>query len=235
MTHPAVTIITPCFNEGPIVIKFLQNLEAAIIPLPYTFTVVVVDDCSADNTLSLLHSFRFKSAAISLNVIALTTNAGHQAAIYQGFLHAKASECNHFIVMDSDGQDAPSVIPALLRHLDADIVNVVRSKRTESMPFRVSYSVYKWLFRLATGKEMNYGNFCLISRKVLLDAVEANFSHFAAFLSKQRCTTKYIIANREPRLGGRSKMGFFKLMGHAFRSFGEYGNELRVPRFRVRS
>ena len=179
-----ITIITPCYNESITVISFLESLECVLSNHPYFFTVVVVNDCSTDDTLPLLNDFRFKVRNLSLHVITLESNAGHQAAIYNGFLFAGTLNCEHFIVMDSDGQDAPAIIPALLQYINTDIVNVVRNKRSEPLLFRFSYYCYRAIFKVVTGKRMNYGNFCLISRDILELAVRTKFSHFAAFLSK---------------------------------------------------
>lgn len=230
--HPHITIITPCYNESGIITRFLESLETSIADLPYRFCVVVVNDSSTDTTLALLKKFRFKAVNMSLHIANLKFNIGHQGAIYQGFLYARTLEGDHFIVMDSDGEDAPSAIPELLIQKDADIVNVVRSKRRESPIFKVCYSLYKLMFRFVTGKRMNFGNFCLISRNVLEAAVHSTFSHFAAFLSKQKGNIKYIAVNREERLGGRSKMGFTKLFYHAFRSFVEYGEDMLMLFFK---
>ena len=220
--QPHITIITPCYNESITVVRFLESLEDVLETLSYSFCVVVVNDCSTDDTLPLLNSFQFKAGNINLRIIGLKCNVGHQAAIYQGFLYAQTLASAHFIVMDADGQDAPSAILNLLRHLDADIVNVIRSKRKESILFKLGYRAYKLLFKAITGTEMNFGNFSLISRNILDQAVCSGFSHFAAFLSKQKGSRRYIVVERRNRIGGRSKMGFKKLLNHAFMSFKEY-------------
>lgn len=223
--HP-VKIITPCYNENVTVVKFLQNLEQVLSVRSEWFEVIVVDDCSLDNTLDLLKEFLFSAPNVRLKLLELRFNVGHQAAIYQGLLYAKSQAGSTFIVMDSDGEDNPAVIPQLLQHSGTDIVHVVRGKRQEGLLFRVSYAVYKIIFRLVTGKDMNFGNYCLISRKILESAVFQSFTHFAAFLSKQKGTKASLVAEREKRLDGTSKMSFKNLLSHAFKSFVEYGEDL---------
>jgi glycosyltransferase involved in cell wall biosynthesis len=226
MKQGAVTIITPCYNENITVIKFLENLEQVLAVLPAHFHVVVVDDCSIDNTLKLLQQFSFKASNIELKLLHLRFNVGHQAAIYQGLLYASNFSGNDFIVMDSDGEDSPAVIPDLLQYAGNDIVHVVRGKRKEGLIFKISYKIYKLIFKLVTGKNMNFGNYCLISRKILDSAVFNTFTHFAAFLSRQKGTRESFIAEREKRLDGKSKMSFKNLLSHAFKSFVEYGEDL---------
>ena len=224
MSHKQITIITPCYNESVIVVDFLRRIEGVLARLPYSFCIVVVNDGSTDDTLSLLKGFGFTAPNIFLNILELDHNVGHQVAIYRGLSFARAFDCQYFIIMDSDGQDSVEAIPLILDKLDADIVHVVRGKRNESLSFQLFYKVYKVIFRLITGKQMNFGNFCLISRPVLEMAVASSFTHFPVFLSKQRCIVRSIVVERESRIGGESKMGFTKLVGHAFRSFAEYWN-----------
>jgi glycosyltransferase involved in cell wall biosynthesis len=216
----------PCYNENVTVIKFLQNLEQVLAERQEDFEVIVVDDCSMDNTLELLKDFSFTAPNVQLKLLELKFNVGHQAAIYQGLLYAKTRPGNTFIVMDADGEDSPKVIPLLLSYAGTDIVHVVRGKRQEGLMFRVFYQIYKMIFRLVTGKEMNFGNYCLISRKILESAVFQSFTHFAAFLSKQKGTKASLVAEREKRLDGSSKMSFKNLLSHAFKSFVEYGEDL---------
>ena len=228
MTEAPILIITPCYNENITVLKFLESLEAVLSALSRQFMVVVVNDSSTDNTLQLLQAFQFKAANISLRILNLKFNVGHQGAIYQGLLFAGSTGAHHFIIMDSDGEDAPTAIPELLQDTSYDIVNVVRGKRQESTLFKVSYFFYKAAFRMVTGKQMNFGNYCMISRKILDSAVFHTFTHFAAFLSKQRGTRKFIVVSREKRLDGKSKMSFKNLLSHAFKSFVEYGEDLTL-------
>jgi glycosyltransferase involved in cell wall biosynthesis len=232
MSKQSIAIITPCYNESIFVIKFLERLEATLAPLPYSFTVVAVNDRSTDNTLALLKCFEFNAPNLELHVISLKFNSGHQGAIYQGFLYARTLKSKRFIVMDSDGEDSPSAIPELLKYPDADIINVVRNKRRESLLFKFFYAIYKVIFKGITGKQMNFGNFCLISRSVLEHACSSSFTHLAAFLSRQKYATNYIMADKDARIGGESKMGFNKLFYHAFKSFVEYAEDLLMVFFK---
>lgn len=219
-------IVTPCFNENETIIKFLLSLEDTLQNLPYHFTVVVVNDCSTDETLELLSNFAFKANNLSLDLLSLRVNLGHQGAIYQGLLYAKGLEVEKFIIMDSDGEDDPHAILSLLVHHEADIVHVVRGKRNESLFFRVAYYFYKMLFRAITHKNMNFGNFCMINRRVLEAATHSSFIHFAAFLSKVRGSHAYITFDRQKRIGGESKMKTSSLVYHAFKSLTEYAEDL---------
>ncbi len=201
-----IAIITPCYNEGSTVVEFLKQLEETLVSLPYSFTVVVVNDASTDHTLDNLLGFNFSARNVTLSIITLKFNLGHQGAIYQGLLYSqKKIEADQFIVMDSDGEDSPSAIPAIIDKRSTDVVHVVRGKRNEGMLFRVAYYFYRFLFKAITNKNMNFGNYCMINRKTLDLVVHTSFIHFAAYLSKVKASHAYVTYDRQRRIGGSLK------------------------------
>ena len=226
MQNETVVIITPCYNENKTVIAFLENLEEVVSTLPQQFEVIVVDDSSSDNTLIMINDFRFVSKNIKLTVLPLKFNVGHQNAIYQGLLYAMRLESNKFIVMDSDGEDDPQAIKELVTYQDVDIVNVVRGRRKESISFQASYYVYRFIFKIITGKVLNFGNYCMINKKILETTCHTSYIHFAAHLSKQKVKSIHIVYNRLKRIDGKSKMNMTSLVHHAFKSFIEYAEDL---------
>ncbi len=221
-----IAIITPCFNESDTVIRFLMLLERTLSHIPYHFTVVVVDDCSTDDTLELLKDFAFRAHNMVLDVVTLAYNLGHQRAIYQGLLYSQSLDASQFVVMDSDGEDDPYAILELLTQREADIVHVVRGKRSERPFFRMSYYFYKVIFRFINRQNMNFGNYCMINRKVLDMVVHTSFVHFAAYLSKVRVKHAYVTFDRLKRIGGDTKMNTGSLVFHAFKSLVEYAENL---------
>ncbi|HXS36482.1 MAG TPA: glycosyltransferase, partial [Flavipsychrobacter sp.] len=219
-------IVTPCFNEGSVIVSFLKRLEEVLSGLHHTFDIVVVDDSSIDDSLQHAKSFCFKSQNIRFHLLELMYNVGHQSAIYQGLLYAKSIGSDHIIVMDSDGEDDPEAIPLLIQKQGYDIVAVKRGKRKESILFRTSYFLYRLLFKLVTGKKMDYGNYSMISTKMVERITNTSFIHYPAYLLKQKASRTSIIFDRNKRLDGRSKMGMQGLLFHAFRSFIEFAEDL---------
>jgi glycosyltransferase involved in cell wall biosynthesis len=226
MKKEVVVIITPCFNENITVIAFLKSVEQVVTRLPFHFEIVVVDDSSSDNTLLLLSEFQFKSSNVQLTVLPLSYNVGHQGAIYQGLLYARNIHTDKIIIMDSDGEDDPEAIADLVKFNDYDIVNVARGRRKESLSFQISYYVYRFIFKIITGKVLNFGNYCMIKKRVLETSCHTSFIHLAAHLSKQKVKSTSIVYNRLKRIDGKSKMNLTSLIHHAFKSFIEYAEQL---------
>lgn len=226
MKKNAVAIILPCFNENNAIIKLLKALECVLDEMPCHFEVIVVDDASTNGILDLLQEFRFHKENLSLTILSLNLNIGHQGAIYQGLLYAQHLPIEKFIIMDADGEDDPRAIPYFFTYADCDIVHVVRGKRQESLLFKVCYYLYKVLFKFITGKQMNFGNYCMINRKVVENITHTSFIHFAAYLSKQKVKKAQIVFDRLTRLDGKSKMKFSELIYHGFKSLIEYSEDL---------
>lgn len=226
MITSSTAVITPCFNEGNTVISFLKELEVVLKEREENFLVIVVDDCSQDNTAVLLNQFNFSAPNISYHLLGLKFNLGHQGAIYQGLLYAHSQDVSHVIVMDSDGEDDPAAIPALLEQKQYDIVEVKRGKRQEGIKFRIFYFFYKLLFRSITGNVLDFGNYCLINRNILERVQYTSFIHFPAFLLKQKAHKTKISWDRGKRIDGRSKMSYTNLFFHALKSLIEFAEDL---------
>jgi glycosyltransferase involved in cell wall biosynthesis len=222
-------IILPFFNESDLITDLLNLLENKLSHLNDDFKLIFVNDGSTDNCQELLFNHNFKTDKISKEIIELNSNTGHQNAIRQGILHAKQyhlDKCKGIIIMDSDGEDNPDALAELANKTNYDVVFVTRGKRKENLSFKISYFIYKLIFKLITGKQINFGNYALISPKVLNAIAEKHFFHFSSFLSKQRFNIEYIQYDRNKRLKGKTKMGFKNLLIHALKSFIEYHEEL---------
>lgn len=222
-----IALVAPCYNEGQTVIRFLEAVEKSLEALKDVyFDIIVVDDASGDGTQDLLRDFRFSASHLHFRPIRLKFNLGHQMAIHQGLAFACSLNVDHVVVMDSDGEDDPSALPELLSVKGYDIVNVIRGRRSETLGFRIGYGIYKALFRFVTGKELNFGNYCMISKKVAEIAVHNSYVHFAAFLLKQKLPKFSIKVDRAPRIDGKSKMNTGGLVYHAFKSLVEFSEDL---------
>lgn len=228
-----ICILAPCFNEEATILSFMKNLEGVLATLKEQFTVIIVDDCSQDNTLQLLSGFHFSAENILFNLLHLKFNVGHQGAIFQGLLYAGKLQPDHVVIMDSDGEDDPNAIPLLLQKKNFEIVEVKRGKRSESFLFRMAYYSYRFIFKFITGKVIDYGNFCLISGNIVDRVRHTSFVHFPAYLLKQKALRTNITYDRGKRIDGESKMGFKGLLLHSFKSMIEFAEDLLLLFFRM--
>jgi glycosyltransferase involved in cell wall biosynthesis len=220
-------IISPCYNEEKVIIPFLKELEEVFSMTEHIYTVIVVDDCSTDSTPEKLIHYRFQSEKFVLKPISLKYNIGHQGAIKQGLKYAERYHADGYIVIDSDGEDDPYAICKLTNeNYGADIVFVTRGNRSESLFFRISYYCYKILFKSISGNKIHFGNFSMITKKVLNIINIQEFEHYPAFLSKLKYNKNYIQFDRRKRIDGVSKMSYNNLVLHGLKSLIEYAEHL---------
>lgn len=221
-----LTIVLPCYNEEKGIITFLKTLDEALSQIKADFSVVVVDDGSTDNTVTLLKPFKFTSSNAIFHLLKMKFNAGHQIAIYNGLRFVLDTPTENVIVMDSDGEDDPAALALLIEKRDFDIVEVKRGRRNESIAFKLLYLAYKLLFKLITGKSMNYGNYTMVKTQLLEQLRYDSFIHYPAYLLKLKGSRSHIRYDRAKRIEGKSKMGWHGLFIHSFKSLVEFGEQL---------
>jgi dolichol-phosphate mannosyltransferase len=164
---PDITIVSPMWNEAEGAESFMSALTDQVARLPESVEILIVDDGSTDKTPKILRDWASRNT--NVRVLTLTRNFGHQAAITAGVFAARGSAV---IVMDSDLQDPPSLIPEMLSKWreGADVVYAVRKSRSGETIFkRATASIfYRILGKLSsTPIPADTGDFRLMSRDVV--------------------------------------------------------------------
>ncbi len=218
-----VIILIPVFNDGNAVNGLLKKLATNLRPLTsYAFSVLVVDDGSTE-PLTL-----YAPSGLKTSVLRLVRNTGHQKAIAIGLSHIR----EHYpayktLVMDGDGEDkaddASRILELSSEHPEK-IIFARRNSRQEGRMFRLFYKVYKFLFRVLTGKQITFGNFSLLPPEKLNQVVFYSeiWSHYAAGVMKTGLPYVQISTSRGKRENGKSKMGFSRLILHGLSAFTVY-------------
>jgi hypothetical protein len=145
---------------------------------------------------------------------------GHQRAIALGLAEVAEREDIHaVVVMDADGEDQPEDILKLiaLHQKDPDAIIVAsRAKRSEGLVFVTFYMLYRLIFRILTGKSIDFGNFSLIPRSALLQLVRTPevWNHLAASYVRSSRTILRASTARGQRYAGQSQMNLPALVLH---------------------
>jgi polyisoprenyl-phosphate glycosyltransferase len=214
MTDPRISVAIPVYNEELVVPKLLERLEAVLAACPGgPHEIVIVDDGSADGTVTALQSAAPRSA--NLVVVSLSRNFGHQAALTAALDHVSGDVV---VTMDGDLQDAPEAIPTLLESYAQgyDVVYAQRVKRKEAWYLRLSYYVfYRLLLRLSNIQlPVDAGDFGLMSRRVIDHLRRAPEHHRYLRGLRSWVGFKQIGVNleRDARFAGESKYSSLKLL-----------------------
>ena len=168
MTMKKISIVVPMYNEEKVIPLFFAEINKVLATLPqYQFELVVVNDGSKDQTLSLLKAQQKNQS--NLMIVNLSRNFGHEPAVAAGI---KTATGDAIIPMDADLQDPPSLIGSLLKQFEDgfEVVNAKRKGRHEDTFFKRFSAIkfYQFIAKLS-GKikiPQNVGHFRLISRRV---------------------------------------------------------------------
>ncbi len=131
-TKPAVAVAIPAYNEADGIGGFLLELDRALAPLVRQLSLVVVDDRSTDETLTVLEETRPQLTG-ELVVIASEVNRGHGPSLLAAYHKALELQPDYVLQVDGDGQFHGSDLRRVLVLLndDAHAVSGVRRFRQD--------------------------------------------------------------------------------------------------------
>jgi polyisoprenyl-phosphate glycosyltransferase len=200
-----LSVVAPVFNEEQLVTAFYERVCGALEGLP--FELVLVDDGSSDATPRLLE--RIAEEDPRVRVVELSRNFGHQTALTAGLDHARGDAV---VMMDSDLQDPPELIPRMLEHWRAgtDVVYAVRERRDGETRFKLATA--RWFYKLFGALadvplEPDSGDFRLLDRApldALLSMRERNrfLRGMTVWVGYTQTAVPY---KRDPRQAGETK------------------------------
>lgn len=209
---PFISIVSPVYNEAPILRKFIEQIIYEIDILKVSYEVILVNDGSNDKTLDLM----FQLAEENPRIIGInfSKNFGQHAAIRAGL---EKSSGMYTVVMDGDLQDDPGALHSLLKRIELgfDIVFVARLKRKNSKVYKfLQFVFYLFLNKLSDLTfDPRIGNFSIISERVR-DAykdLNGSIKYYPAALNWLGFSSSTIEFEQRYRgVGSRSKYTFGK-------------------------
>ncbi|MDA8050843.1 MAG: glycosyltransferase family 2 protein [Rhodospirillales bacterium] len=168
ITEPlSLSVVSPCFSEEQVLPEFLRRTRAVCDSLDLPYEIVIVDDGSGDRTWSIIS----EAAAADPRILGmrLRRNHGHQLALSAGIAATKGAMV---LLIDSDLQDPPELLPAMIERLcveGADVVYGQRRRRAgDSLFKRATAAAFYRLIDLLSDVPIprDTGDFRLISREV---------------------------------------------------------------------
>ena len=115
-----LTVVVPAYNEEKNIEQTVSNINKAV----KNCQMLVVNDCSRDNTLEVLKKLKKKYK--NLSVLSHKKNGGYGAALKTGFANAKTK---YVAFLDADLTYHPKYIPPMLLKLKALNLDVVWGNR----------------------------------------------------------------------------------------------------------
>jgi glycosyltransferase involved in cell wall biosynthesis len=139
---PAVSVVIPLYNEEDNIAELQKELAAALAGIDHE--VILVDDCSKDQTLARIER------GPGVRVIEFAKNTGQSAAMYAGI---QAALGDVIVLLDGDRQNDPADIPKLLAGIEAgaDLVCGYRANRKDTAFKRVQSRIANFVRSRFTG------------------------------------------------------------------------------------
>ncbi len=164
---PTISVVAPVFNEEELVEEFCRRTVAALEPLGEPFEIVLVNDGSRDRSPELMRAIHEREPRVK--VLNFSRNFGHQLAITAGTDYAQGRAV---VVIDSDLQDPPEVIPDLVAKWREgyDVVYAVREEREGETWFKTTTAsfFYRLIAKITSvDLPVDAGDFRLMDRRVV--------------------------------------------------------------------
>ena len=227
-------IVVPVFNDWTSFNILLRELNQVAATLPFRIAVSSVNDGSSEPAGDYLEGLSNLKNLESVEIVHLSVNVGHQRAIAIGLCVAvEDDDSDAILIMDADGEDSPKMIESLLEasgdQTDFCIV-AQRRKRSENLTFKLSYIVYKSIFKLLTARQISFGNFSLFSRGYARRLVKIAdlWNNLPAAVLRSKLPIQPVPVDRAVRYAGKSKMNFVSLVVHGFSGIAVYAETIFV-------
>ncbi len=117
-----LSIVIPAYNEEKTIGLILEKLDKVQLINGIAKEVVIVNDCSKDNTIGAVERLKNSMPSLNIQLFSQEKNMGKGAALHRGFKEATG---DYIIVQDADLEYDPEEFNALLKpvfYANADVV-----------------------------------------------------------------------------------------------------------------
>ena len=161
--YDSLIILIPSFNE-------LNNLKKFIKEIHKRYKVLIIDDCSSDNTSTWLKKNK-------INFIKNKKNIGYEQSLIKGLkILSKVKKVEKIITMDADGQHKIKHIKKFINVSNNKNVDLIIGSRKKKNRF--IESIISKIFQMKYSLEDPLSGFKLYKREKLKEMKFENFKKF---------------------------------------------------------
>ncbi len=216
-TVPDLSVVLPIFNEENGLNELHSRLTQVLAPTGLTYELILVNDGSRDQSWPRI--LELANADRRVCGVNLSRNFGHQVAITAGIDLSRGSAV---IVMDSDLQDPPELIPVLHERFKEGFDVVYAQRRTregETWFKKMTAKVFYRLIRRMTTIDIpvDTGDFRLMSRRVVEDLkrLQEHSRFVRGLVTWIGYNQAAVLYDRNRRYGGTTKYPFARMLRFA--------------------
>ena len=211
---PIYTIVAPVFNEAETLPEFYRRLKRVMVSLGKDWELILVDDGSSDGSTEKILELARQDRRV--NPVIFARNFGHQVAVTAGLDYSRGQAV---VIIDSDLQDPPELIPQLAGKWREgyQVVYAVRTSREgESWFKRFTAAAFYRIINRITDVEIpvDTGDFRLLDREAADALCQMRERHrfprgMAAWIGFRQIGVPY---DRESRFAGETKYPFGRML-----------------------
>lgn len=190
----------------------VKGVMGVMIPTPHDWELILIDDGSQDGTWRVMQELREKDRRVKL--IRFRRSFGQTAGWSAGFDHAQGE---YVIVMDADMQNDPKDIPAMIKKLEEEKLDVVsgwRKNRKDDGALKLGSRIGNWVHRWVTGEKIHdHGCSLKVYRKGALQDLELYgemHRYITALLSWKGFKVGEMVVSHHARRHGKTKYSIKK-------------------------
>ena len=211
-------ILIPIYNDRQSLTKLIENINSELKEISSEVSIIVINDASSEQ---INDNYPNTENIKSIEIINMKENRGHARCIASGLKYIyEKNEFDYLIPMDGDGEDRPEEIKnfiQLAEQFENQVIVGERTKRLESLFFKVCYQLHKLLTLGFTGQSIKFGNFTCLPKSTVEKMLneKATWNSFSGSLKKIEKELLSMPSIRGRRYFGPSKMSFFNLLKHS--------------------
>lgn len=216
-----ISFVIPCYRSQATLPSVIREIQETMEGLSqYTYEVVLVNDCSPDNTFDSIRELCRENKNIT--GINLAKNFGQHSALMAGFHQVKG---DIIVCLDDDGQTPADEVGKLLEGIEkgADVVYAKYAHKHHSGFRNWGSHVNELMTRIMLGKPKDlYVSSYFAARRFVVDEMIKYEYPYPYVIGLVLRTTKNIVnveVNHRDRMEGTSGYTLGKLLGLWFNGF----------------
>lgn len=205
-----ISLVIPCYNEEESIPFLEKELERVMTMMnEVSFEVILVDNCSEDNTLKLMKELHERNSIYQY--ISFSRNFGKDSSMYAGL---KAATGDYVAVLDADLQDPPELLIEMYETVKTGEYDCVAARRAnrEGEPWLrsvLAQAFYKMMSKISAYEIVDGArDFRLMSRQMVdsVVALEESERFTKGIFSWVGFRTKWISFDNRERVAGDTKL-----------------------------
>ncbi len=219
-----VSFVIPCYRSentiGHVVAELEETMKRQELAASYEFEIILVNDCSPDNTLGTIKKLCEEKPYVK--GIAFARNFGQHAALMAGL---RQSTGDYVVCLDDDGQTPADEVDKLLAKLDEgfDAVYAKYEHKQHSGFRNMGSKVNELMLRvmLEKPKDLYVSSYFAVKRFVVEDMIryENSYPYVIGLVLRATKSITNVIVNHREREEGSSGYTLKKLLGLWFNGF----------------